>query len=152
MAVVPCRNCGTKNRIDPGRALEQVAKCGKCGTALDLSKVASPAETVPLIVTDATFQREILESKVEPILLDCWAPWCGPCRLVGPIMEQLAAEANGRYRVAKLNVDENPRTAAQFQIQSIPTMLIFRNGKLVDRLVGAQPKPIIASRLLAQTG
>lgn len=69
--------------------------------------------------------------------------------MVGPIMEQLAAESNGRYRVAKLNVDENPRTAAQFQIQSIPTMLIFRNGKLVDRLVGAQPKPAIAARLLS---
>jgi thioredoxin 1 len=66
-------------------------------------------------------------------------------------MEQLAAESNGHYRVAKLNVDENPRTAAQFQIQSIPTMLIFRDGKLVDRLVGAQPKPAIAARLLAHT-
>jgi thioredoxin 1 len=69
--------------------------------------------------------------------------------MVGPIMDQLAAESNGRYRVAKLNVDENPRTAAQFQIQSIPTMLIFKNGKLVDRLIGAQPKPAIEARLLA---
>jgi thioredoxin-like negative regulator of GroEL len=68
--------------------------------------------------------------------------------MVGPIMEELAAEANGRYRIAKLNVDENPRTAAQFQIQSIPTMLIFKNGQLVERLVGAQPKPAIAARLL----
>jgi thioredoxin 1 len=64
-------------------------------------------------------------------------------------MEQLAAESNGRYRIAKLNVDENPRTAAQFQIQSIPTMLIFKNGKLVDQIIGAQPKPNIAARLLA---
>ena len=69
--------------------------------------------------------------------------------MVGPIMEQLAAESNGRYRIAKLNVDENPRTAAQFQIQSIPTMLIFKNGKLVDQIIGAQPKPNIAARLLA---
>ena len=69
--------------------------------------------------------------------------------MVGPIMEQLAAESKGRYRIAKLNVDENPITAAQFQIQSIPTMLIFKGGKLVDRLVGAQPKPAIAARLLA---
>jgi len=67
--------------------------------------------------------------------------------MVGPIMEQLAAESQGRYRIAKLNVDENPRTASQFQIQSIPTMLIFKNGKLVDRIIGAQPKPAIASRL-----
>jgi thioredoxin-like negative regulator of GroEL len=69
--------------------------------------------------------------------------------MIGPIMEQLAAEAQGRYRVAKLNVDDNPRTAGQFQIQSIPTMLIFRDGKLVDRLIGAQPKPAIAARLKA---
>ena len=69
--------------------------------------------------------------------------------MVGPIMEQLAAEAKGRYRIAKLNVDENPRTASQFQIQSIPTMLVFKNGTLVDRIVGAQPKPAIAARLLS---
>jgi thioredoxin-like negative regulator of GroEL len=69
--------------------------------------------------------------------------------MVGPIMEQLAAESNGRYRIAKLNVDDNQRTAAQFQIQSIPTMLIFKGGKLVDRLIGAQPKPAIAAKLMA---
>ena len=88
----------------------------------------------------------------QPVLLDAWAPWCGPCRMVGPIMEQLAAESKGRYRIAKLNVDENPGTAAQFQIQSIPTMLIFKNGKLVDRLVGAQPKPAILARLMSHVG
>jgi thioredoxin-like negative regulator of GroEL len=70
--------------------------------------------------------------------------------MIGPIMEQLAAEAQGRYRVAKLNVDDNPRIAGQFQIQSIPTMLIFKDGKLVDRLIGAQPKPAIAARVMAQ--
>jgi thioredoxin 1 len=69
--------------------------------------------------------------------------------MVGPIMDQLAAESNGKYRIAKLNVDENPRTAAQFQIQSIPTMLVFKDGKLVDRLIGAQPKSAIATKLLA---
>ncbi len=150
MLVVACSNCGTKNRVDPHNAADQIAKCGKCGTPLDVNTFAKASEeTKPLIVTDATFQRDVLESNGRPVLLDCWAPWCGPCRMVGPIMEQLAAESNGRYRVAKLNVDENPRTAAQFQIQSIPTMLIFKNGKLVDRLVGAQPKPAIAGRLLA---
>jgi thioredoxin len=105
----------------------------------------------PVIITDANFQKEVLQSSGGPVLLDCWAPWCGPCRMVGPIMEQLAAESNGRFRIAKLNVDENPRTAAQFQIQSIPTMLIFKHGELVDRIVGAQPKPAIAARLLAHT-
>lgn len=152
MLVVACSKCGTKNRVDPRNAADQIAKCGKCGTPLGLSKAVDAAEhTKPLIVSDATFQHEVLESSSLPVLLDCWAPWCGPCRMVGPIMEQLAAESNGRYRVAKLNVDENPRTAAQFQIQSIPTMLIFKDGKLVDRIVGAQPKPAIAARLLAHT-
>jgi len=149
MTVVACSNCGTKNRVDARQAAEQIAKCGKCGTPLDVSKAeATSDETKPLIVTDATFQSAILESRDRPVLVDAWAPWCGPCRMVGPIMEQLAAEARGRYRIAKLNVDENPRTASQFQIQSIPTMLVFKNGTLVDRIVGAQPKPAIAARLL----
>ena len=152
MPVVACAKCGTRNRVDPRSAAQQIARCGKCGTPLDVSKARETAgETKPLVVTDSTFQREVLENN-GAVLLDCWAPWCGPCRMVGPIMDQLAAESKGRYRVAKLNVDENPRTAAQFQIQSIPTMLIFRNGKLVDRIVGAQPKPAIEARLSAHAG
>lgn len=150
MPVVACSKCGTRNRVDPRQAPQQIAQCGECGTPLDLCKAEeTAAETKPLIVTDATFQQDVIEASDQPVLLDAWAPWCGPCRMVGPIMEQLAAESSGRYRIAKLNVDENPVTAAQFQIQSIPTMLIFKHGKLVDRLIGAQPKPAIAARLLA---
>jgi thioredoxin 2 len=153
MPVVACTKCGTKNRVDPRQAAEQIAKCGKCGATLDVSKAAQTvAETKPLIVSDATFQQYVVKESSRPVLLDAWAPWCGPCRMVGPIMEQLAAESNGRYRIAKLNVDENPGTATQFAIQSIPTMLIFKNGKLVDRLVGAQPKPAILARLMAHVG
>ena len=141
MEVVTCKNCGTRNRVDPDKARTSTPKCGKCGQSLQISTKGQP-----VTVTDATFQSEVLNTP-GVVLLDCWAPWCGPCRMIGPIMEQLAAESNGRYRIAKLNVDDNPRTAAQFQIQSIPTMLIFKNGKLFDRLVGALPKQAIAERL-----
>jgi thioredoxin len=98
-------------------------------------------------VTDETFTQEVLGVRGVPVLLDCWAPWCGPCRMIAPVLDELAAESNGRYRITKLNVDENPRTSAQFDIRSIPTMLIFKDGALVDRIVGAQPKAAIAARL-----
>ena len=148
MPVISCSNCGAKNRVEPARAAEGQAKCGRCGTPLDTSKVTDQGNSAkPLVVTDEAFERDVLRAGSVPVLVDCWAPWCGPCRMIGPIMDQLAAESNGRYRIAKLNVDENPRIASQFQIHSIPTMLIFRDGKLVDRLVGAQPKQAIAGRL-----
>ena len=124
-----------------------MARCGKCGKPLQTPSNGPLASAEkPLVVTDATFQTDVLGAP-GVVLLDCWAPWCGPCRMVGPIMEQLASESNGRYGIAKLNVDENPRTASQFQIQSIPTMLIFKGGKLIDRIIGAQPKQAIAERL-----
>lgn len=149
MPVVACEKCGSKNRVEPREAAGRVALCGKCGQPLQVAQAAEPADqSKPLVVTDDSFRGEVLSAR-GTILVDCWAPWCGPCRMVGPIMDQLAAESNGRYRIAKLNVDENPRTAAQFQIQSIPTMLIFKDGKLVDRLIGAQPKTSIAARLQA---
>lgn len=149
MPVVVCEKCGTKNRVEPREAVGRVARCGKCGQPLQVAQDAEHADlSKPLVVTDDSFQREVLSAR-GLVLVDCWAPWCGPCRMVGPIMDQLAAESNGRYRIAKLNVDENPRTAAQFQIHSIPTMLIFKDGKLVEQLIGAQPKPAIAAKLLA---
>jgi thioredoxin 2 len=142
MSIITCPNCGAKNRIDEGRAKSQQPVCGKCGTRLS----ATTAPTHPITVTDATFSSTVLQSDL-PVLLDCWAAWCGPCRMIAPTIDQLAAESAGRYVVAKLNTDENPRTAAQFRIDSIPTLLVFHHGQLVDRIVGLQPKPAIAARL-----
>ncbi len=145
MQVVACGNCGMKNRVEESRLATSQAKCGRCGETLALA--ASGEESKPVVITDQTFEREALQATGRPILVDCWAPWCGPCRMIGPIMDELAAESQGRYRIAKLNVDDNPQTAARFQIASIPTMLIFKDGKLIDRLIGAQPKQAIAERL-----
>ena len=142
-----CSNCGAKNRVDERAARQKQPVCGKCGTPLPAEAPASR----PQIVTDDSFAREVINaSSVKPVLVDAWAEWCGPCRMIAPALEQLAAESNGRYQITKLNVDENPRTAAQFNIRSIPTLLIFRNGRLVDQLIGVQPKQAIAARLVKQ--
>jgi thioredoxin 1 len=100
----------------------------------------------PLHVTDATFQKEVLESNL-PVLVDFWAPWCGPCRMVGPIIEELASDYDGRVVVAKVNTDENAATPGKYGIMGIPTMIIFNGGNEVERLVGARPKKSIAERL-----
>jgi len=139
--IVKCRQCGTKNRIPKSRMGEGPV-CGKCKAPLPAGSVTDK----PVDVTDATFHSEILDFP-GPVLVDCWAPWCGPCRTVGPVIEQLAAEYAGRVRIAKLNVDENPQTAARYSIRSIPTMLLFKNGDLVNNVVGALPKRDIESHL-----
>lgn len=100
----------------------------------------------PLHVTDATFQKDVLESDL-PVLVDFWAPWCGPCRMVSPIIEELAADYDGRAVIAKVNTDENGETPGRFGIMGIPTLIIFKDGKEVERMVGARPKKAIAERL-----
>lgn len=146
MAIVGCARCGVRNRVDERAAGAKLAVCGQCGAVLDVNRAAD--DNRPVTVTDATFEREVLQASGDrPVLLDCWAPWCGPCRMIAPALDQLAAESSGRYRIAKLNVDDNPRVSAQFGVQSIPTMLIFKGGQLIDRIIGAQPKQEIAARL-----
>lgn len=137
--IVACRKCGTKNRVDD-RAQTRQPVCGKCGAAL-------PATLgKPLEVTDASFASKVLGNK-GTVLVDCWAPWCGPCRMIAPTIDQLAAEAAGKYVVAKLNTDENPQIASRYRIDSIPTLLVFKGGQLADRIVGLQSKQAIAARL-----
>jgi len=90
-------------------------------------------------VSDKSFQADVLQSK-EPVLVDFWAEWCGPCRAVGPVLEEVAGELKGKLKIVKLNVDENPETAAKYGIQSIPTLMIFKNGEMASRQIGAAPK------------
>ncbi|HEV8292736.1 MAG TPA: thioredoxin [Tepidisphaeraceae bacterium] len=138
--IIVCPSCGAKNRVDPQRIQRGEAPvCGRCKRLL-------LGEAGPVEVTDATFATEVERSPV-PVLVDMWAPWCGPCRMLAPTIDQVAAEMAGRIKVAKLNVDENPQTAGRFNISGIPAMLIFKDGREVDRIVGLAPKPQIAQRL-----
>ena len=146
--IATCTRCQARNRVNAEAASTRQPVCGRCGAPLELAAQGSPTDGhKPLVVTDASFEREILGAGATPVLVDCWAPWCGPCRMIAPMLDELAVESKGRYRIAKLNVDENPQVSSRFGIRSIPTMLIFKNGELVDTLVGALPKPAIAARL-----
>jgi thioredoxin 2 len=133
ISILHCASCGAANRIAPSP--RGAPHCGTCGKAL------------PWLVnaTDTTFE---VEARAAPtVVVDLWAPWCGPCRFVGPILEELAREWAGRLKVIKVNVDENQRLALQYDARSIPTMLVMRDGQVVDRIVGALPKPALVARL-----
>ncbi|MFN4234468.1 MAG: thioredoxin [Bacteroidia bacterium] len=102
-----------------------------------------------LELTDSNFEELVLKSD-KPVLVDFWAVWCGPCRMVAPIVEELAKDYEGRAVVGKLDVDNNPNVSAQFGIRNIPTLLIFKNGQVVDKQVGAVPKSVLAAKIDAQ--
>jgi thioredoxin 2 len=124
--------------------LHQKPLCGKCGEPL----VTTQQKATPVEVSDNSFAREVLMSDIS-VLVDCWAPWCSPCRTLSPIIDELASDYANGVKVTKLNVDENPVSASQYGIRSIPTMLFFKEGKLVERLVGVQSKEEIEKHLLS---
>ncbi len=137
---IRCPYCKTVNRVSKSKIRAGLTpKCGKCKELLPMAKE-------PMVITDANFQAEVEKSSL-PVLVDCWAPWCGPCRMLSPIVDQLAEEMAETVKVSKLNVDDNPQTAAKFGIMSIPTLLMFKEGKVVDKMVGVQPKAAIVERL-----
>ena len=131
---VECRNCGAKNRV-PAVA-EGTPRCGRCGTAL------------PWVVdaNDAEFHAVVDESSL-PVLVDVWAPWCGPCRIVSPALEKLAGELAGNLKLVKVNADDNPEVSRRFEVQSIPTLVILDHGQVVDKQIGALPEHQLRSWL-----
>jgi thioredoxin 2 len=124
--VVVCQNCGTKNRV-PATA-RGVPRCGKCHTPLQWIVNAS----------DADF-ASVVEAATIPVLVDMWAPWCGPCRMVSPALEQIAGEFAGQLKLVKVNADEAPALSQRFDVMAIPTLILFRNGEVIDTQVGAAP-------------
>jgi len=133
VSILTCANCGARNRIRPSN--RGAPHCSVCGKPL------------PWVVdaTDQTFPVEA--DAAVAVVVDLWAPWCGPCRFVSPILEELARDFAGRLKIVKVNVDENPMLAQQFDAGSIPTLMVLKSGRVVDRIVGAMPKPDLTVRL-----
>jgi thioredoxin 1 len=99
-----------------------------------------------LEITDQTFEEEVTKS-TKPVLVDLWAPWCGPCRMVSPVVERLSEKYEGKFKFCKMNVDENPRTASKYRIMSIPTLMFFKDGQAVDTVVGAVPEAVLQPKI-----
>ena len=100
----------------------------------------------PIEVTDGNFQHEVLESEI-PVLVDFWAVWCGPCKMIAPVVEELAGEYQGKLKVGKLDVDNNPETSMKFGVRSIPTLMVFKKGQVVEQIIGAMPKRNLVEKL-----
>src|SRR5262245_49581362 len=138
--LIRCSSCGQVNRVNEKKlGLGLQPKCGRCKQPLVLSNS-------PTSLSDSTF-FDLIEKSTVPVLVDFWAPWCGPCHAMAPVIEQLAAEYAGRIDFVKLNTDTNPRTAARYGVMGLPTLLLFRAGQAAGRLVRVQPKATITRAL-----
>lgn len=131
--ITPCPGCGAKNRVPA--VSKGKPTCASCKKALPWIADATDAS-----LTGALDTKQL-------VLVDLWAPWCGPCRMVAPILEKLAARYAGSLKVVKINVDDNPRSAQMYDASSIPTLVVVRNGQVVDRVIGAQPEPALAAKI-----
>lgn len=133
-ATASCARCGAANRVDPEKVLQGLQPvCGRCGVALPT------ARSQVVEVSEARFDEDVLQSPV-PVLLDVWAPWCVPCRGMEPVIEEVATSLAGKVRVAKLNADRSPSAVSRLRIQGIPTLIVFKGGQEVTRMVGARGK------------
>jgi len=131
MVFIKCVQCGTVNRVHKDRSAKKPV-CGKCGSALDARR---GSYDVPIDLSEQTFEQEVLKSRI-PVIVNCWAPWCAPCNTIEPMIEKLVSDFVGRLKVARLNTDNNKTIAAQYEIKTLPTLLIFKEGILVDRFTG----------------
>ncbi len=129
--IVRCKNCGAKNRVDLSR-IAMGPKCGKCGNPIKIPDRA-------IEINSSQFEDEVIK-EIIPTVVDFWAPWCGPCRMVSPILEDIATRYPGRIKVVKINTDENPDISMRFGIQGIPTLILFKDGREVNRIIGAAPR------------
>ena len=138
MSILACPSCGARNRVGP---IERGApRCARCKTML------------PWVVEADTLSFDAEVSSTLPVVVDLWAPWCGPCRMIAPVLQDLAARHAGRIKVVKVNVDDEPTLGARFDARSIPLLVVLREGREVDRIVGALPRPALEARLAPVLG
>ena len=133
MSILRCQSCGTRNRVGP--VSHGAPRCAKCKAML------------PWLVGADTASFDAEANASVPVVVDLWAPWCGPCRMVAPVLEQLASQHAGRLKVVKVNIDDEPALAARFQARSIPLLVVLEDGREVDRVVGALPRQALEARL-----